>query len=460
MSNFDIKSGNILLAGRAGASRSLVESRKDDVSPRFGFALVLDPKTVLRAGGAIFYSPENDGREDFLSQNTPFANQASYTNWVYNGPAAAPPGSPWQYQLDTGEPRSTAINIPASGIIVPSLVVNGNLETTYAVNPKIKTGTTGSYNLSAQRQLTRSISLDAAWVGSISKHLSYAVGDINANPIDSTNNFDNRLTAGLGKIQYLSDGGFSNFNSLQVKVTKQTSRNTAFLASYTWSHSLDNGPAPFNLGHINNDNPQNPYNLKPEYASSDSDLRQNFVFSGSYNLPFGTGRAVGSSWGPVASAILGGWRFSPIATAHTGTPINVIRGTNPASILPGLRPNVTGNPNLPRKERTIYHYFNTAAFNVNGLTPTASQSNNFTPGNAGRNLVIGPGWINLDSSLAKDFKVENRYMLQVRVEAFNTFNTVHLAGPDADYAYALFGQITSVVGSSNRVAQLAAKFIF
>jgi hypothetical protein len=459
MSNYDLTSGNILLADRAGATKSLVYARKDELSPRFGFALVLDPKTVLRAGGAIFYSPENDGREDFLTQNTPFAQQASYTNWVYNGPATGSASYPWEYQLDTGVARSTAINIPSAGFIVPSTVVNGNLETTYAVNPHIKTGTTGSYNLSGQRQLTKTISLDVAWVGSKAKHLSYAVGDINANPANKANNFDNRLTSSLGKIQYLSDGGLSNYNSMQIKVTKQTSRNTAFLASYTWSHSLDNGPAPFDIGQ-NNDNPQNPYNLKSEYASSDNDLRHNFVFSGSYNLPFGRGQAIGATWGPMANLILGGWRFSPIATLHSGNPINVIRGTNPDSVLPGLRPNVTGNPNLPHSQRTIYHWFNTAVFNVKGLLPVKGQSDNFNPGDAGRNLVLGPGWANLDSSLAKDFKVENRYTLQVRAEAFNTLNTVHLAGPNADFDYALFGQIRSVVGSSNRVAQLAAKFIF
>ena len=65
MSNFDVASGKILLAGRGGASAGIIKPRKNDFSPRFGFAYILDPKTVVRAGGAIFYSPENDGREDF-----------------------------------------------------------------------------------------------------------------------------------------------------------------------------------------------------------------------------------------------------------------------------------------------------------------------------------------------------------------------------------------------------------
>ena len=96
MSNYDLASGNILLAGRAGASGGLVKPRKDQFSPRLGFAYSVDPKTVLRAGLAIFFSPENDGREDFLTKNAPWATQAAYTNWVYNGPASGPT-APWQY---------------------------------------------------------------------------------------------------------------------------------------------------------------------------------------------------------------------------------------------------------------------------------------------------------------------------------------------------------------------------
>jgi len=456
MSNFDLASGNILLAGRGGASRGLVNARRDDFSPRFGFAKVLDPKTVLRAGFAIFYSPENDGREDILTQNFPFARQAAYTDWVYNGPAAPAPASPWQYQLDTGVPRSTSIDVPSSGVIVPSTIPNGNLETTYSINPGLKTGTTGSFNLTGERQLTRTISLEAGYVGSISKHLSYEIGDINNIPTGTSTNSDGLITKYLGKIQYLTDAGLSNFSALEVKLKKQMSTNTGFLMSYTWSHSLDNGPAPFNLGHINNDQPQNPYDLKAEYASSDTDLRHNFVFSGVQNLPFGKGQRWGSHWGPLTNAILGGWRYSPVATVHSGSPVNVVSGVDPNSAEAGLRPNVKGDPNLITGHRSIFQWFNTSAFSLTAATKTVP----FPPGDAGRNLVVGPGWANLDSSLAKDFDVEGKLTIDIRAEAFNTFNTVHYADPDGDFNSGTFGQITRVVGDSNRVAQLAAKFIF
>jgi Carboxypeptidase regulatory-like domain len=456
LSNYDLKSGNILVAGRGGNSDSLLLPRKNDFSPRFGFDFLLDPRTVLRGGGAFFFSPENDGREDILTQNYPFASQASYTDWVYDGPASGP-SAPWEYQLDTGVARSTKINLPSSGgAIVPSTVVNGNLETTYAINPNMKTGTTASFSLTFQEQLTKSTSFELGWVGSFARHLSYEIGDINANPNNlSVNNGDNLLTSSLGKIQYLTDAGISSYNGMEVKLTKQTSRNTSFLLSYTWSHSLDNGPAPFNLGHVNNDTPQNPYDLKSEYASGDFDERNNLVFSGAFVLPVGRGQRWGSNWGRVPSAILGGWRFSPILFAHSGTPVNITRGTNPSGILPGLRPNVSGDPTIPRNQRSIYHWFNTAAFNVTGI-PNSS----FAPGDAGRNIVVGPAYVSLDSSLAKDFKIEGRYTLDIRAEAFNTANTVHLGDPNPNFNSGTFGQISSVLNGSDREAQLAAKIIF
>jgi len=456
MSNYDIASNTILLAGRGGASAALMNGRTDDLSPRFGFDLLLHPTTVLRGGGAIFFSPENDGREDILTQNAPFAEQAQYTNWVYDGPCYTCATDPWEYVLDTGVPRSTAINIPSSGFIVPSTLANGNLETTYSINPNLKTGVTDSFSLTLQQEITRTTSFSVGWVGSLGRNLSYEIGDINANPADTANDYNNRLTTSLGSIQYLTDEGMSSYNAMEVKVNKQTSRNTSFLLSYTWSHSLDNGPAPFDLGHVNNDAPQNPYDLKAEYASGDFDQRNNFVFSGVFFLPVGKGQRWGSDWGGIADAILGGWRYSPIFVARSGMPVNVIRGTNPASILPGLRPDVTGNPNIPRGQRNYLHWFNTKAFSV----PPNIAGNSFLPGDASRNMVIGPAYVNLDSSLAKDFRYRDRYTLDIRMEAFNTANTVHLSNPDDNFNSGTFGQITSVLDNSDRVAQLAVKLLF
>jgi len=453
MSNYDLASGNIVLAGRNGVSNGIINSRKDDISPRLGFAYALNAKTVLRAGGGIFFSPENDGREDFMTKNNPFALQYSFSNWEFN----VAPSNPqvWPYQLDAGSPRSTTINIPTAGFINPKNLVNGNLENTYAVDPKLKTGTAGSYNFTVERQLSRTLALDLSYVGSTSRHLSYAIGDINANPAagGSGGNYDGLITKYLGIIQYLSDYGMSNYNALQVKLTKQTSRNTNFLISYTYAHSLDNGPAPFDIGN-NNDRPQNPYNLSSEYATSDSDIRHNLVASGDYMLPFGRGQRFGSTLSPIMDGVLGGWKLGGIVTMHTGTPVNVILGDDPKSALAGLRPDVTGDPNLSHSKRSYLNYFNTSAFTA----PAIPKGSSYAYGDAGRNLIAGPGYLNEDLSLAKDFSIESRWTMQVRAESFNSTNSVHYSNPDGDMTSGTFGQIQSA--GAPRIMQLAAKFIF
>lgn len=450
-SNFDEASGLILLAGRGGNSRSLMEARKNDVAPRFGISFMPNDKTVIRAGWGLFYSPENDGREDFLTQNYPFARQAVYTNYWYDGP-------PYEYALDTGVSRDTTINTPANGRIDPATLTNGNLETTYAVKPDLRTGVSQLFNAAVQRSLGTNLSLEVAYVASIGHNLSYQIGDINANAADSTNKYNNRLTTSLGAIQYLGDYGASNYNSLQVKLTKRASRNLSFLLSYTYGHSLDNGPAPFNLGHTGNNNPQDPYNLHAEWASGDSDVRHNFVFSGLYRLPFGTGHRFFSTWGRTTNLVLGGWQLNSIYNMRTGTPFNVISGNNPTAVLPGLRPNLIGDPTIPRDKRTLLVYFNTAAF-APVCAPSDQSCDQNTPGDAGRNIVRGPGYINLDSSLFKEFAWNERYHFQLRLEAFNTLNTPHFANPDGDLADATAGQISSQIGNP-RIAQIAGKFIF
>lgn len=445
-SNFDLTSKQILLAGRGGNSRSLMNSRKDDIAPRIGVSYMLNEKTVVRAGYGLFYSPENDGREDFLTKNAPFAQQAVYTNNVYAG------GS-YQYVLDTGVKRSTTIDAPASGRIDPATLPNGSLETTYAVDPNMKTGVSQMFNAAIQRELGGSLALEVAYVGSLSHALSYEIGDINA---------DNRITSNLGKIQYLSDYGSSNYNSMQVKLTKRESSNLSFLLSYTYGHNLDNGPAPFNLGSVNNDNPQDPYNLNAEYASADTDVRHNFVFSGLYRLPFGRGQKFFSNWSKTTNLLFGGWQINAIYNMRTGTPVNVVRVNNPTAALPGLRPDVVGNPVLPRGKRTLAEYFNTAAFDVTRFdcsrpdAPPDCDAN--APGDAGRNLFSGPGYINLDSSLFKEFALNERYRMQLRLETFNSLNTPHFSNPDGNVG-GTFGAIQRTFGNP-RIIQIAGKFVF
>ena len=120
--------------------------------------------------------------------------------------------------------------------------------------------------------------------------------------------------------------------------------------------------------------------------------------------------------------------------------------------IPGTQTQRVAGPNLDSGERTLTRYFDTIAFSLQGLGPNQ-------PGNAGRNLVRAPGFINFDTSLLKDFKPRERLILQLRVEAFNVTNTPHFAGPNTDMSQGQFGSITQIVGNP-RIFQFAAKVKF
>ena len=435
MSNYDIATNRILLAGRGGNSDGLIASRKDQFAPRVGAAYQLDAKTVLRAGFGLFYTPENDGKEDFLTKNTPFNTQASYYNTPYYGYVA--------YQLDSGVARNSTINLPQAGYIDPANVPNGSVLTTYSINPHMRTGYTESYNAAVERQVGSSVSVDFSYVGSASHDLSYQFPDINQGKV---------LTSKLGKIQYLTDAGMGNYNSMQLKVSNRQSHNLSFLGSYTYSHSLDNGPSPFNVN--SNNRPQDPHKLSAEYASSDADVRHNLTISGTWYLPIGRGQRYFSQWGRTTDAILGGWQWNAIYTMRSGTPFNVVMGNDPNGATAGQRPDLVGNPVLPRGSRTLSRYFNTAAF--------AKPSSQSLSGTAGRNILTGPGWVNLDTSLFKEVSMTDRARLQLRVEAFNAFNTPHFANPEASFQDGRFGSIFALSGGneSNRKLQFDAKILF
>ncbi len=450
--------GQILLAGRGGNSAGLVKARWNQFAPRVGFAFQVTPKTVVRGGWGLFYSPENDAREDLLTKNLPYAIQQTWNNIPYLGPCSAPPQSAcdgsYYYQIDQGAPRITTVPIPpGTGSIpsseIPTLIANGNSETTFYVSPNMKTGYSEGFNLAVQRELGSNFTLEAAFVASRAHRLSYEVGDLNMNIAAQA---DGLIDPNLGQIQGLTDQGWSEYNSLQVKLTKRVSQNLNFLANWTYGHALDNGPAPFDLGHINNDNPQNPYDLNAELASSDFDVRHSFNLSGLYHLPVGRGQRFFGDWGKPEELLLGGWQFNGILGMRTGTPVNVITNGGVNSC-PGMRPDLIGDPTIPKAQRTLAKYFNTGAF----MAPMGGQC---IPGDAGRNILTGPGYVNADLSLFKDFAITEGSRLQTRFEVFNATNTPHFANPNSDLSYSSnFGAITRTYGNM-RIIQAAVKIIF
>jgi hypothetical protein len=188
-------------------------------------------------------------------------------------------------------------------------------------------------------------------------------------------------------------------------------------------------------------------------ASSSLDMRQHLVASAVYQLPFGQGRQFGSHWNRVTDAALGGWSFAPILTVSTGLPLNVTVNGSPSNTGATTsvdRPNVVGNWQLSNP--SVGEWFNTAAFVANAP---------YTYGDAGRNIIIGPGLVNVDLALHKSFRITERVSAQLRVESFNALNHPALGSPNTVFGNALFGQITATAtGSSSRDNQIGLKVVF
>jgi hypothetical protein len=188
------------------------------------------------------------------------------------------------------------------------------------------------------------------------------------------------------------------------------------------------------------------YNYGPAFF----DATHNFVWSGTYDLPFGKGRSFGADLNPIVNAVLGGWQLSSIVNAHTGFPITVTANDNSLQNPRGsARPNLIGNPKPA--SQTIDNWFNKDAFQAQALG---------TFGSAGVGIVRAPGYSNWDFGLGKKFNVTESHYLDFRAEFFNFTNHPSFNPPGSSFsAQNTFGIITSTI-SPPRIIEFALKYVF
>jgi hypothetical protein len=214
-------------------------------------------------------------------------------------------------------------------------------------------------------------------------------------------------------------------------------------ANYTWGKTIDEVSYQTDLCGINI---VNPYNLKAYRGVSDFNIPQRFVMNYLWQLP--------SPKQGVAKALLGGWETSAILSLQSGFPLNITSGGDYSYSLPEVsndQAQAIATPQYTSGTRNarIAQWFTTSAF-------TTPASNTF--GNAGRNILIGPGTVNIDFSVHKDFLFSEHFRLQYRAEFFNFLNHTQLNNPDTTVTDSTFGQITTA--RDPRITQMALKLIF
>jgi hypothetical protein len=406
-----------------GWNNSLMDTKPLRLSPRIGLAWQV-PRVkgmVVRAGFGVFTNQASYSVLQNLAENIPF-----FLTKTVNNTASTP-------TLTT----NTVLAANPNGAIG----ANG-------VNHGFKVEYNEVWNLSAQKEIAKDTTLSLQYVGSRTVHADSSTA-VNL-PMPGPGGVQGRRPfPNLNSFTTIRWDGWAAFNGLTLEANHRAGHGLSFDASYTLSHAIDDASdagstnAEFNL-------PQNIYanNLAVEKASSSFDHRNRFVGNVLYDLPLAKGS---SGW---VRAVAGDWRASGILIAQSGSPftVNLSPSNDVANI--GLvsgnnieRPNVTGDPNAG--PRTAGMWFNTAAFSL----PSA-----FTFGNTPRNDLIGPGYVDLDTSLQKQWQLRESMDLQFRVDVYNLLNHANFNLPGRIFGTSNFGVIQSA--QDPREMQFALKLEF
>ena len=454
----------------------LIDSQKANFAPRIGFAYSPNAKTVVRGGFGIFYGGLVDiGGADNLGNNYPFSFTSNFS-----------------------APNCSAVNCTSTGLTLESgfseLLASGlqnfvTLPTMEGSDPLAKTPYSMDYNLTVQRSLSNNIAASIGYVGTTSRHLETKIDFNNPEALQNPANDAQfvRPFPDFSATQYMNYAGESSYNSLQATLQKRFSSGLSFLATYTWSHSLDDSIQPLG-GYGGPYRNTNLIPIKDDYSNSEFDVRQRFNFNGFYQLPFGVGHAHLNHKG-IADLIAGGWAADLKFSAETGQPFNVTPDISTASggnafaiitngnyLAPGGTPNAT-NPNVkcPTRTRNTTNWYNPCAFSnpLPGSTIPRSGAgslvSNFTQVLAylggKRNEVYGPGYERVSMSIFKQFVTYREQHLELRVDIFNVLNTPSYGNPSVTKDNSNGGQITTARSleafmPNARFFQLSAKYTF
>jgi len=444
-------------------SSGLISPDLNNFAPRIGLAYKLSDKLVLRAGYGIFYGGQENGP---FSNPSPGFNPPFLSSEAYSTPCAAPSANGANGQLDCSISAANngglALNSLQAGFSNNtntglSPLADPNSPELYSLDPKLVTPYTQQWHLGLEYQLPADTVLEVSYAGSRGLKLFAFYNGNQAVPVLGTDSLptaprrpaNNEAPGGTGPCT-LADGGAncnpaldvaidtfrsnaqSNYNSLQVRLEKRYSHGLQYEAAYTYSHALDNASSA-SLGSVNNGDFEDQRFPNQNYGNADFDVRQRFVFSYVYDLPFGRGRAFAKDASGVLNQIIGDWQMTGVFSAATGnyytaTDINDISGGDCGGTVGYYcsRPNLVGNPNSkPCMPGTL---FNTCAFADNTVLGTH--------GNAGRNIIEGPGYKTWDTSLVKQFPISEDKHLEFRAEFFNVLNHVN-------YLFGQFGAISA-----------------
>ncbi|HEX3968680.1 MAG TPA: carboxypeptidase regulatory-like domain-containing protein [Edaphobacter sp.] len=476
-SNYDPINHNIVLAGIGGNPSNLgMQTRYRYFAPRTGISYRLTDDTVIRGGFGISYMPFPDNNYAY--------NYPIRANNAYN-PGGSSPFTPavlgdgvTAATFQAGFPAPVPIVIPSNGIIQVNTSTLKN-QAYFYIPQTFKNAYAESWNVAVQQAFRGNLSLQLAYVA------NHGVDISSAQNINLSRTFGGGAaslpenTPAYGRTaatnQYFL-GFSSNYQSLQASLNKRFSNSLSFTSAFTWGKAM---------GYIANTGPAGSPDdggllfyagdLRRNYAPLDFDRTLNFEQSFTYELPFGKGHDRLNSG--VGAVVLGGWRVSGIISALSGLPFTVATsGANLNTNGTTQTGQLTGAYHVSHAVGTAanVHWFDPTAFSTPSgcpAAPAACTAQNVGLGNTGRNQFRGPGYIQDNFSLFKNFNLYRESSFETRIEAFQLSNTPQFANPTVNNCCtaASFGQVSSTLGSGQgsvngigggRTLQASVKFLF
>jgi hypothetical protein len=315
-----------------------------------------------------------------------------------------------------------------------------------------RNGYSEQWNFSFDRQLRSDTRLSLAYVGMHGLALwrfpeinaaRYIPGvDARGNPLSTVGNTNSRrpYAPSYSSILLFQSDASRKSNAFQVSVQKRYSHGFTLMGNYAFSNTMswwDDGHAGF---------VQDTNNNFANYSRADTDVRHRAVASWIWDLP----KVTSDRWMGV---LVNGWETTGVATFQGGMPYDVVTGTDNSRTGVGRdRPNLVGDWRMPgnrSKGETLDQWFNTKAFSPNNIGEF---------GNLGRNALRGPGIMNFDLGLFKNFRITESHSIQFRAEAFNALNRANFGNPVARLASPTYGKVLSATAA--RVMQFGLKYSF
>lgn len=451
----DASGGVLKLPGIAqGVSQHYLSADKSNFAPRLSFAYQLTPRTVVRAGYGMYYdvgASQISGALGNALNGTPgyfvgdelTSTSATPTLTLGQTFQTEPPLAAGQYPVSTG---------PGQGYFGDGAFQN----IFYFDQKSVATPYYQRYLLDVQHEVSSNSVVTLSYLGALGRHSPY-YADINVPayqtgwPSPDAFNAARPNNAGrFGDIYVQRPGLNSSYNAGVVKFQHRFSRGFELLTHYTYSKTISDRGITGQGTVLGYNYPQS---IIPNRGEASLSHRHRFVISGVWQPSYG------KAWPAPLRTIASGWTISTIATMESGdalTPINQATSANDfaATVAPGDRLLLNGNPNLSHGDRTFTNFFNTAAFSV--------PPNNVR-GNAGPGIIRGPGQNNWDISLGKTFSFAERWRSEFRADFFNAFNHTQWNAVSVVYPFdpntnVPFGQVEGA--REGRIIQLALKVLF